>query len=146
MPVQIENKWYSHPLSLNLYGLNFNKETIKQTGVAYLFEAEKSVMQMESFALPNGAAAVCGSNLNKYALDILIRECHPQEVVLCFDQEEEPGQSTYFDKLYNICNKYKQYTNFSFIYDKEKLLHLKDSPSDRGEDIFKRLLETRVRV
>lgn len=146
MPVQIENKWYSHPLSLNLYGLNFNKETIKQTGIAYLFEAEKSVLQMESFAFPNGAAAVCGSNLNKYALDILLRECHPQEVVLCFDQEEEPGQSTYFDKLYNICNKYKQYTNFSFIYDKEKLLHLKDSPSDRGEDIFRRLLETRVRV
>ena len=30
MPVQIEGKWYSHPLSLNLYGLNFNKEDIKK--------------------------------------------------------------------------------------------------------------------
>ena len=146
MPVQIENKWYSHPLSLNLYGLNFNKETIKQTGVAYLFEAEKSVMQMESFALPNGAAAVCGSNLNKYALDILIRECHPYEIILCFDNEEEPGKTDYFDKLYHICDKYKQYANFSFVYDKEKLLNLKDSPSDKGEEVFKYLLETRVRV
>ena len=146
MPVQIENKWYSHPLSLNLYGLNFNKETIKQTGVAYLFEAEKSVMQMESFALPNGAAAVCGSNLNKYALDILIRECHPYEIILCFDNEEEPGKTNYFDKLYHICDKYKQYANFSFVYDKEKLLNLKDSPSDKGEEVFKYLLETRVRV
>ena len=26
MPVQIEKKWYSHPLSLNLYGLNKTKE------------------------------------------------------------------------------------------------------------------------
>ena len=146
MPVQIENKWYSHPLSLNLYGLNFNKETIKQTGVAYLFEAEKSVMQMESFTLPNGAAAVCGSNLNKYALDILIRECHPYEIILCFDNEEEPGKTDYFDKLYHICDKYKQYANFSFVYDKEKLLNLKDSPSDKGEEVFKYLLETRVRV
>lgn len=146
MPVQIENKWYSHPLSLNLYGLNFNKEVIKQTGVAYLFEAEKSVMQMESFALPNGAAAVCGSNLNKYALDILIRECHPYEIILCFDNEEEPGKTDYFDKLYHICDKYKQYANFSFVYDKEKLLNLKDSPSDKGEEVFKYLLETRVRV
>lgn len=146
MPVQIENKWYSHPLSLNLYGLNFNKETIKQTGVVYLFEAEKSVMQMESFALPNGAAAVCGSNLNKYALDILIRECHPYEIILCFDNEEEPGKTDYFDKLYHICDKYKQYANFSFVYDKEKLLNLKDSPSDKGEEVFKYLLETRVRV
>ena len=146
MPVQIENKWYSHPLSLNLYGLNFNKEIIKQTGVAYLFEAEKSVMQMESFTLPNGAAAVCGSNLNKYALDILIRECHPYEIILCFDNEEEPGKTDYFDKLYHICDKYKQYANFSFVYDKEKLLNLKDSPSDKGEEVFKYLLETRVRV
>lgn len=40
MPVCIEGKWYSHPLSLNLYGLNITKENIKQTGIAYLFEAE----------------------------------------------------------------------------------------------------------
>ena len=28
MPVQIEGKWYKHPLSLNLFGLNYNKENI----------------------------------------------------------------------------------------------------------------------
>lgn len=44
MPVQIEGKWYSHPLSLNLYGLNMTKENIRATGIAYLFEAEKSVL------------------------------------------------------------------------------------------------------
>lgn len=146
LPVQIEGKWYSHPLSLNLYGLNFTKENIKKSGIAYLFEAEKSVLQCENFSILNCSAAVCGSKLNKYALDILIRECHPREIVLCFDQEEELGQSTYFNKLYELCNKYKVYTNFSFIYDKEKLLKLKDSPSDRGEEIFTRLLERRVKV
>ena len=26
MPVQIEGKWYAHPLSMNLYGLNYNKD------------------------------------------------------------------------------------------------------------------------
>ena len=146
MPVQIEDKWYSHPLSLNLYGLNKTKENIKKSGIAYLFEAEKSVLQFESFSMLNCTAAVCGNKLNKYALDILIRECHPQEVVICFDQEEEPKESSYFNHLYNICQKYLAYTNFSFIYDKEHLLNLKDSPSDKGEQIFKRLLETRVRV
>ena len=146
MPVQIEDKWYSHPLSLNLYGLNKTKGNIKKSGIAYLFEAEKSVLQFESFSMLNCAAAVCGNKLNKYALDILIRECHPQEVVICFDQEEEPKESSYFNHLYGICQKYLAYTNFSFIYDKEHLLNLKDSPSDKGEQIFKRLLETRVRV
>lgn len=39
-PVWIEGKCYSHPLSLNLYGLNWNYENIKSSGIAYVFEAE----------------------------------------------------------------------------------------------------------
>ena len=30
MPMKIEQKWYSHPLSLNLYGLNITKENINK--------------------------------------------------------------------------------------------------------------------
>ena len=147
LPIQIEGKWYSHPLSLNLYGLNLTKENIKQTGIAYLVESEKAVMQMESFDIPNCAAAVCGSHLNKYALGILTKECHPKEIVLCFDQEEENKHSDkYFNHLYEICNKYKMYCNFSFIYDKQNLLNLKDSPTDKGEKVFKELLKGRVKV
>ena len=146
MPVQIENKWYSHPLSLNLYGLDKTKENIKATGIAYLFEAEKSVLQMESFSIPNCAAAVCGSKLNKYALDILVRTCHPQEIVICFDKEELPHEDKYFNHLYELCKKYQAYTNFSFIYDKENLLDLKDSPTDKGEEVFLKLLKKRVKI
>lgn len=32
MPVQIEQKWYSHRLSLNLYGLNHTKVNIQNMG------------------------------------------------------------------------------------------------------------------
>ena len=146
LPVQIEGKWYSHPLSLNLYGLDKTKEMIKEIGVACLFEAEKSVLQVESFNIPNCSAAVCGNKLNKYALDILIRTCHPREIIICFDSEELPHSSNYFNYLYNICNKYKAYCNFSFIYDKDGLLELKDSPSDKGENIFVKLLYGRVKI
>lgn len=146
MPVQIEGKWYSHPLSLNLYGLDKTKENIKATGIAYLFEAEKSVLQMDSFSIPNCAAAVCGSKLNKYALDILVRTCHPQEIVICFDKEELLHEDRYFNHLYELCKKYQAYTNFSFIYDKENLLNLKDSPTDKGEEVFLKLLKKRVKV
>ena len=146
LPVQIEGKWYSHPLSLNLYGLDKTKEMIKEIGVACLFEAEKSVLQVESFNIPNCSVAVCGNKLNKYALDILIRTCHPREIIICFDSEELPHSSDYFNYLYNICNKYKAYCNFSFIYDKDGLLELKDSPSDKGENIFVKLLYGRVKI
>lgn len=146
MPVQIEQTWYSHPLSMNLYGLNVNKDNIKQERICYLFEAEKSVMQVEGFNMPNCAVAVCGSNFNKYALNILIKYCAPSEIVICFDKEELPGQDKYFNKLYALGEKYKNYCNFSFIYDRSGLLNLKDSPSDHGEEVFKKLLETRVKV
>lgn len=146
MPVQVEGKWYSHPLSLNLYGLNITKDNIRRAGVAYIAEGEKSVLQFESFNQLNCTVASCGNKFNKYQLDLLIRTCKPKEVVLCYDQEEEPGSQNYFNKLYEICLKYNQYVNMSFIYDKNHLLKLKDSPFDKGEKTFLTLLKTRVRV
>ena len=146
MPIQIEQTWYKHPLSMNLYGLNFTKENIKETGVCYLFESEKSVLQMEKFDMPNCGVAVCGSNFNKYQLNILMRECAPKEIIICFDKEEQGNEDKYFNKLYNIGKKYSNYCKFSFIYDREGLISLKDSPTDKGEEIFKTLLNKRVEV
>ena len=145
MPVQVEKKWYSHPLSLNLYGLNKTKEDIKKNKICYLFEGEKSVMIMDSFNLPNCSVAVCGSNFNKYQLKILMKECHPQEIVICFDNEEESNKK-YFDKLYSIGKKYSNYCNFSFIYDRKNLTDKKDAPVDKGEEIFRELLQRRIAI
>ena len=145
-PIQVEGVWYKHPLSMNLYGLNRTFMDIRRNGICYLFESEKSVMQMDSFNMPNCSAAVCGSNFNKYQLNILIKFCAPSEIVICFDKEELPGEERYFNKLWNICQKYKQYCNFSFIYDREGLLNLKDSPTDKGEEVFLQLLKKRIKV
>lgn len=145
-PVCVEGVWYKHPLSLNLYGLNFNKENIKKKHICYIYEAEKSVLMAESFSFSNCGIAICGSNLNKYALRILIKNCHPQEIVLCLDNEEKPGEEVYFNKLYNVCKKYSSLCNFSFIYDREGLTDKKDSPVDKGEEVFRELLRRRVKV
>ena len=145
-PIRIENTWYKHPLSMNLYGLNVNRKNIRAHGLCFLFESEKAVMQMESFHLPNCSVAVCGSNFNKYQLNILMKTCAPHEIILCFDKEELPGEDKYFNKLWNICQKYKNYCNFSFVYDREGLLDLKDSPTDKGEETFIKLIGKRVFV
>ncbi len=146
MPVRLEQTWYKHPLSMNLYGLYENQDNIRKSGICYVFESEKSVMQCEAFFMRNCAVAVCGSQFNKYQLNLLIKTCHPSEIVICFDSEEIEGESKYFDKLWAICQKYKMYANFSFIYDRRRLLNLKESPSDRGEETFRKLLEKRTRV
>lgn len=146
LPVKIAGKWYSHPLSLNLYGLNVTKDNIRKTGYCFLFEGEKSVLQMESFNQPNCGVAVCGSQFNKYALKLLLKTCSPKEIIICFDKEEQPGSYKYFDKLNAIGKKYSEYCNFSFVYDTQNLLDMKDSPTDKGEYIFDKLIEKRVRV
>ena len=146
MPIKLEQLWYKHPLSMNLYGLYENKEIIKKHKICYVFESEKSVLQFEDFGVPHCAVAVCGSQFNKYQLNILLKHCAPNEIVICFDKEEKEGETKYFDKLYALCKKYNQYCNFSFIYDRFGFLELKDSPSDRGEEVFKQLLAKRVRV
>ena len=146
MPVQIEGKWYNHPLSLNLYGLDKNWQNIKRDGIAFIFESEKSVLQCEGFDMKNYAVACCGSNINKFQVDLLVRYCAVKYVVICFDKEEKPHETKYFDKLYKICQKYNNYCSMSFVYDRENLLKMKDSPSDRGEKTFKALLERRVIV
>lgn len=146
LPLQIEQTWYKHPLSLNLYGLNVNKDNIKKYKRVFVFESEKSVLQFESFKQPHCAVAVCGSAFNKYQLNLLLKYCSPKEVILCFDNEEKQNEEKYFNKLYKICQKYNNYVNMSFIYDRQNLTEKKDSPSDKGEEIFNKLIERRVKV
>lgn len=146
MPIKLEQTWYKHPLSLNLYGLDKNLKNIQQSGIVFLFESEKSVLQMESFERPNCGVAVCGSAFNKFQLNLLLKNCHPKEIVICFDNEEQKNEDKYFEKLWKIGKKYSNYCNFSFIYDRKNLTKKKDSPTDRGEEIFEELLKRRVYV
>lgn len=146
MPVQIEDKWYSHPLSLNLYGLNIAKENIKKYGYCFIGESEKFCMQVDGFDMPNCAVASCGSSINKFQIKQLMEECAPREIIVCYDREERDGEDKYFNKLYSMCKKYSNYANMSFVYDRKKLSKMKDSPSDNGQDIFNALVRERVKV
>lgn len=152
MPIEIENKWYAHPLSQNLYGLNLAKDNIFRKSKVIIFEGEKSCLHYYGFfgKENNIAVACCGSSINKAQIDLLLRTCMPSEIIIAFDKEfEKPNGADgekYFNKLYSMCEKYKNYANFSFIFDRDNLLDLKDSPVDKGLDIFKKLYESRVIV
>lgn len=149
MPVKIENKWYAHPLSLNLYGLNFAAENIRKKKVAIIFEGEKSVLLYDTYFKDSLSVAVCGNNFTKKQLDLLL-QCGVEEIVIAFDKEFESKTSekgkAYFKKLVALGQKYNQYCKFSFIYDYDNLLDLKDSPIDKGKEIFLTLLQNRTEV
>lgn len=146
MPARIEGKMYSHPLSANLYGIHRTHKTIEKKKTAYLFEGEKSVLLMDGwYGDDSVAVATCGNKLNKLQLQILQR-LGVQNIVLCYDRmnEEIHCDSHYFHQLYDMCRTYKNYFNFSFIYDRDGLLLYKAAPVDYGREIFEYLLRKRV--
>lgn len=67
-PLKINNILYNHPLGYNLYGLNWNKQTIAAVKKAIVVESEKSVLKYASyFGWENNiCVACCGSSLSAY--------------------------------------------------------------------------------
>ena len=132
-------KTYKHPLGKNLYGINFNKEAINKFKKCIIFEAEKSVLKMDTvYGNNNPSVSVGGSSISEYQLNLLkTNGC--EKVYLAFDRED--GEK-WENKLDKICQRI---VNFGLecyvIEDKEgKYLDLKSSPIDHGKEVFEILL------
>lgn len=151
MPLQIQGEWYSHPLSLNLYGLNKTLPAVNNSKKIVLFEGEKSVLLLDKFmGEQNNSAAVCGSNLTRDHIDLLLKNSTIEEITIAFDKEYEvyPSEKskTYLQKLLSIGKRYEEYFSFSIIFDMKNLLQFKDSPVDKGKDIYQKLYTERVKL
>ena len=110
--------------------------------MAIIAESEKSVLQYDTmFGHENNiCVAVCGSNLSAYQMNLLL-ELGVENVLIAFDKEGENYQEKqkYYQKLRKICERYKLRCNMGFIFDQDNLLNLKDSPTDRGKEVFTQL-------
>lgn len=137
---------YNHPLGYNLYGLNFNRVNIAATKVAILFEGEKSVMQLEEILDRNIGVAVCGSNITDAQIYELL-DLGVNEIVIAFDRQyQEFGDDeckAWAAKINKFIKRYNMYAKFSVIMDKEHRLGYKDSPTDKGKDMFLQLYKER---
>lgn len=148
-PAIIQKKQYSHPLGLNLYNINNSKENIKAIEKAIVFEGEKSCLQYASFfGLDNDiSVACCGSNLINQQVELLIG-LGVKEIIVGFDKQFQKVGDDEWKKLtknfYNIHNRYGGYTQISYLFDDKDLLGYKDSPTDKGKDVFLKLFQERV--
>lgn len=147
LPVKIEGKMYAHPLGYNLYGLNLVKDNIKKYKMAIVAESEKSCLQYETMfgTERNIVVATCGSSFHKYQLDLLL-QCGAEKILIAFDKEGNTWQekTKYYEKLKNLCLKFKNYCSMGFIIDNSNLLELKQSPFDCGEEVAIKLISKGV--
>ena len=148
-PARLQEKLCNHPLAFNLYGLNWAKDNIQNIKIAIIVESEKSVLEYMSYFGQNNnlCVAVCGSSLSKYQFNLLL-EYNIQEIAIAFDKDYENNYTLEYtqfeDKLTKLYNKYGQDITMSFLIDKNNLLSLKDSPLDRGKEVFLQLWKDRV--
>lgn len=150
-PIQIGNTLYTYPLQFNLYGLNFHKEAINKRGCAIIAEAEKSVMLDEVYyGNLSNTVACCGSSFNKYHISLLTNFAHANEIVIALDKEYDNWRSEkarkYREKIESMCRKFNSLANFSYIWDFDDLLEEKDSPFDKGKEVFDELFKNRIKV
>lgn len=119
-----------------LWGLNFKKEDIKNKNEIIIFEGEKSVMKMESWGI-NNCVALCSGNLNDEQLSLLYRL--NVNVVIALDKDKNYIKDNNIKKLSRFCN-------VEIIVDEDNLLEEKDSPCDKGLEVWKKLYKERKSI
>ena len=128
--------YYKWGGSMNvIYGAHENLDAIRSKKEIILFEGCKSVLKAASFGVEN-CGALLTSHLNPGQMRLLIRlGCN---VTFALDKEVN------IRKDHNIA-KLLRYANVFYFYDRDGLLDEKDSPADRGVEVFQKLYEGRLR-
>lgn len=124
---------YSWGTMDTIYGAQENLEEIKKKREIIIFEGCKSVLIADSWGIHN-CGALLTSHLNPNQFLILAKlGCR---VVFALDKDID------IRKDHNI-QKLRRYVQVQYLFDSNNLLQPKDSPVDRGEEVFQALYDKR---
>jgi hypothetical protein len=150
-PVQIGERMFNHQLGFNLYGIWEHKEAIRKTKRVVIYEGEKSVLKDSAYYGPYSVAvATCGSQLNRFQINLLVQELGVNEIILAYDKEYDETFSEegieYRQKLISKCEKYRGMANFYYLFDEHNVLNKKDAPCDQGLEKLEFLMKRRIKI
>lgn len=124
--------YYPYSAERYLYGYYENYYDILSSDEVYVGEAEKFVLQCDSMGI-NSSLSLSKKVISPLQLKKLLKLGKP--IVLAFDKDVS------LEEIYMECRKFKGLVDVYYIYDTLNLLHKKESPSDRGSDIFLKLIK-----
>lgn len=131
-----------------LFGLHKNLPYIQEKKEVIVFEGAKSVFFAEGYGYKN-VVSLETSNINEYQIQLLLQL--KTDVVFALDK----GIKVATKKITNIKNNKNTYvnigllpklTNVYVIEDKQGLLEDKDSPVDKGKEVWEKLYESRYKL
>ena len=126
---------YLQPLgSLNtMYGFSDNRQAIIDAKEIIIFEGAKSCMKAYEWGFEN-TSALCTSHLSLNQLKFLIKLCNFNDVVVVFALDSDIDISK-DENIRKLC----KYARVQWIKNRDDLLEPKDSPTDKGRDVFEDL-------
>lgn len=161
IPITIQGLTYKYPVGFSLYGLYQNQKAIRYSKTAILFEAEKSVYQFGSFygQKYNNAVASQGMNVSLYQRDLLLDQ-GIENMMIAYDKQyqieyiDEKYKNTiehreyiaYLKKLLKVASLFINYCNVYIIMCWDSSLEYKDSPTDKGKEVFEELYKERYLI
>ena len=139
-PIVHDGKLLSAPTKQYFYGLFQNEDNIRKCKKVVLVESEKAVMQYETM-FPNGniALALSSSHLSDFQIEIL-KDLGVEEVIIALDKEYEHAgtdeEKLYENRLRKTISNRLNFCTVSLLWDVKGLLKQKESPLDRGKEVF----------
>ena len=128
------NYYFQFGTIQTIFGLAENRESILKSAEIILFEGCKSVLLADTWGVHN-AGAILTSHLSQYQMQLLAQlGC---SVVFALDKDV----NILADK--NI-KRLKSYVNVAYLRDFDNLLDEKDSPVDKGPEVFQKLYKKRL--
>lgn len=121
----------SFPKSNFLYGLYENYKSIQECGCVYVFESEKSVLQMYGYGIKN-CVAIGSHDISNIQRRLLLSL--GVSIIVCFDHDIKPKfLLEQCERLRSNSSLLKRKIGFAITVD---ILKGKESPSDRGLEVF----------
>lgn len=120
-------------------GLKENKASILAESSVIIFEGIKSGLKLTTYTGKTNWISAETSVLNEYQIKILI-SLGIKDVTIAFDSDVE------FEKINKCTEILKRFTNVYVIRNEDNLLGEKESPIDRGIEIFNKLYLDRIKL
>lgn len=123
-----------------LYGFSDHRSSILDSHEVILFEGAKSCMKAESWGILN-TCALLTSHLSAGQFKFLVKlsNFHSVRVVFALDSDVDIREDTNIKRLMN-------YARIEWVKNRDDILDPKDSPTDKGREVFEMLYRQRVSI
>lgn len=153
MPVKFGEIYLSSPLSMYLFALNHNQVAMRVKKKAIIFEGEKSVMLADEYmGKYNYSTAAFGMKFSRHQFEALM-ELGVEEIIIAFDKQFKE-RNNFDNEYYNMFNLFDRISSnyepfgvkITYMFDLDDDLEYKDSPIDKGIEIFHKMFSERKTI